>query len=64
MTIIYIIIGLCVILAIGPLCILAEKPLHWLMRRRGVTELTWKQRRGIAKRYKETTGRRKARGTR
>ena len=61
MTTLYIIIGIMLILAIGPICILAEKPLHWLMRKRGVTELSSKQRRGMAKRYKETTGRKKAR---
>ena len=58
MTILWIIIGLCIILAIGPIAILLEKPYHWLLRKRGVTELTWKQRRGVAKRYKESTGRR------
>jgi hypothetical protein len=53
---------------IGAICILVEKVFHWLLLKRGVTELTWRQRRGMAKRYKETTGRKfikgKARRTR
>jgi hypothetical protein len=56
--IIWIITGLIVILSIGPIGILGEKIIHWLMRRMGVTELKSRQRRGFAKGYKETTGRR------
>jgi hypothetical protein len=53
---------------IGTILILIEKLLHRLLLKRGVTELTWRQRRGMAKRYRETTGRKfikgKARRTR
>lgn len=43
------------------ICAYLDKSFHWLLKRRGVTELTHKQRRRLAKHYKETTGRKQKR---
>lgn len=49
------------ITAVAYICAHLERLRHWIYRTRGVTELTPRQRRSMARRYQETTGRKKPR---